>query len=81
MPSIKPTSDHNPPPLKYSEASVKTVLPADKKKPFYHVNKVIKIYCLYIPSFVATKIITLVHNTGYPRFSQCFEIITHFWYI
>lgn len=78
---VSAPSDCDLPPLKYPEVGVETAAPADKKKLFYHVDKVTGVHCLCIPPSVTTEIITLAHGAGHPGFSQCFEIITCFWFI
>ena len=76
---VSATSNYDPLFLKYSKANIKTLIPADKKKLFYDIDKMTKVHHLYIPFLVAIEIITFVHNAGNPRFSQCFKIIICSW--
>lgn len=78
---ISTLSNCDLPLLEYSKAGIKTAVPVDKIKLFYHVDKVIKVYRLYISLLVIIEIITLTHGTDHLRFSQCFEIITCSWFI
>lgn len=53
----------------------------DKTKLLYHVNRTTGNLWLYIPPVVASDILQIAHGEGYPGFSHCYEIVTHFWYI
>lgn len=53
----------------------------DQTKLLYHVNKVISIYCLCIPSFVALDILAIAQRERHLGFYCCYEIIICFWFI
>lgn len=48
----------------------------DKSKLLYHVNRLIGVYCLYIPPFVAPDILPIVHGESYPGFAHCSKIMS-----
>lgn len=53
----------------------------NKSKLFYHINRLINVYYLYISSSVAPDILTVAHGKGHSRFSRCYKIIIRSWFI
>lgn len=57
------------------------LLPLDKAKLLYYVNKKTGIQYLGIPPSVALNILPVAHENRYPGFFYCYEIITLSWFI
>lgn len=71
------TSLEKPPQLHNTD----NLLPPDKTKLLYHVNKIIGVYYLCIPLSVALDILAIAHGEEHPSFSCCYKIIIRSWFI
>lgn len=57
------------------------LLPSNKAKLLYHINKITGNLRLYILPVVAPNILQIVYREGYLVFSYCYKIVTRSWYI
>lgn len=52
-----------------------------RHKLIYYNNHVSGMYCLCIPTSVATEVIAIMHGEGHPGFAWCYEIVSRSGYI
>lgn len=54
----------------------KELLAPDNSQLFYHINRLINVYCLCIFPSVAPDILAITHDEGHTGFSCCYKMIT-----
>lgn len=57
------------------------LLPPDKTKLLYYINKMISVYHLYISPSVASDILVIAYKKKHLGFSHCYKIIIRSWFI
>lgn len=57
------------------------LLPLNKTKLLYQVNRMTGVQCLYISPFLIPNILAIAHENWHPSSSHCYEFIMHSWFI
>lgn len=74
----RPDGDKRPLPNAISiQKRLEKLLASHRSRIFYHVNKLIDVYRLYILLSVAPNILAIIHGKDHLSFSCCYKIITH----